>query len=982
MKNFQTINNIFGWIVFAIALTTYWLSMEPTASFWDCGEFIAASYKLQVPHPPGAPLFLMIGRMFSMLSFGDTQQVGYWINFSSVMAGAATSMFLFWSIVLFGKKMLKEKSVLADQVWMLMGAGLVGSLAYTFCDSAWFSNVEAEVYAMSSFFTAFVVWAMLKWDAIEDEAQANRWLIFIFYMIGLSIGVHLLNLVTLPALAIIFYFKKYKPFFWGVVGTLMSSLIIIFIINEMIIPGLPTWAGKWEIFFVNVMGFPFGTGAAMFVLLIFGGLIYAIILSQRKNKPILNTAILAFTFILVGYSCYALVLIRANFNPPLNENNPSDIMTFVRYLKREQYGTRPLLYGTYYNAQFEGVEQGEPVYAKGKDKYEIVDNKLTAKYSERDQTILPRIWSTDEKHQKMYRNILDLKENERPTFSDNIRFFFSHQVGWMYVRYFFFNFAGRESDSQDADWLRPAAWFENIPPILAENEGRNNFFMIPFFLGLIGMYFQAIRDSRNFFTVALLFILTGVALAVYLNSPPAEPRERDYIYTGSYYAFSFWIGFSVIAIATTAKRFLSNVKIASVAATAICFTAPVLMAKDGWNDHNRSKRFFSVDTAVNDLQSCAPDSILFTGGDNDTFLQWYVQDVEGVRTDVRVIVTSYFNTSWYINQTMRQVYSSKSFPYTLTAHNYREGGPNNPFLYYYDAHIKSMDLHQYLDLLKKEHPGLRMYPSANVIPTRDVVLKVDVEKVKKLGIVPKSLEQFIVPEMHLKLQGNVLEVKDLALLDILATSNWERPVYVTNTALMQFNVDLNPYVVREGNTFRILPVENPTPNDEFVNTEVAFNNMINKFQFRNVDDPDIYYTEDYRGAVQNHRNNFNALARTLIYEEKKERAKQVLYHALEKMPDESVRYDIASLETIRLFFEADEKDQAIEIADTLRDRAEDLLDYYLRTRVTGNKLNLQLAILGEIGRIYYAYGETDKAKMIEDSYMKFIGGMQVKKGDM
>lgn len=982
MKNFQTINTIFGWIVFAIALTAYWLSMEPTASFWDCGEFIAASYKLQVPHPPGAPLFLMIGRMFSLLSFGDPQQVGYWINFSSVLAGAATSMFLFWSIVLFGKKLLTANATHDDWKWTLIGAGVVGSLAYTFCDSAWFSNVEAEVYAMSSFFTAFVVWAMLKWDAMEDEAQANRWLIFIFYMIGLSIGVHLLNLVTLPALAIIFYYKKYKPTFLGIILTLVASLMIIFIINELIIPGLPTWAGKWEIFFVNVVGLPFGAGALLFGLLILGGLIYGIVISQRRNKPVLNTAILALTFILIGYSCYALVLIRANFNPPINENDPSDIMSFVRYLKREQYGTRPLLYGTYFTAKMEGLEQGEPVYAKGKDKYEVVDNKLSVKYSEKDQTILPRIWSTDDKHQQMYRNILGLKENERPTFSDNLTFFFSHQVGWMYVRYFFFNFAGRESDSQDADWLRPTDWFEDVPPMLAENEGRNNFFMIPFFLGLIGMYFQAVRDTRNFLTVSLLFVLTGVALVVYLNSPPVEPRERDYIYTGSYYAFAFWIGFSVIAIATMLKRFFSNVRATSIAATLVCITAPVLMAKEGWNDHNRSKRYFSVDTAVNDLQSCAPDSILFTGGDNDTFLQWYVQDVEGVRTDVRVIVNSYFNTAWYINQTMRKVNRSEPFPYTLTSHNYREGGPNNPFIYFYDAKIKSMDLHQYLDLLKKEHPGLRMYPSANVVPTRDIVLKVDVEKVKRLGIVPNTLEQFIVPEMHFRLKENGLWISDLALLDILATGDWERPVYLTQTALMQFNVDLTPYVVRDGNTFRILPVENPDPGDEFVNTETAFNNIMNKFQFRNVDDPDIYYTEDYRGAVQNHRNNFNAVARALINEGDTEKAKQILYHGLEKMPDESVRYDLASLETIRLFFETDEKDQAIEIASTIRKRTEDMLNYYAQKRVTGSKLNLQLAILGEIGRIYYAHGEIDRAKNVEDAYMKYVGEVQMMRGDM
>lgn len=973
-------NNVGGWFVFTLALAVYWLSMEPTSSFWDCGEFIAASYKLQVPHPPGAPLFLLIGRLFSFLSFGDPHQVSYWINFSSVLAGAFTSMFLFWSIVLFAKKMIKTCDLSSSLI--VFGSGFVGALAYTFCDSAWFSNVEAEVYALSSFFTALVVWAVLKWDAIEDEAAANRWLIFTFYLIGLSIGVHLLNLVTLPALAMIYYFKKYSPSLTGILITLFFSLATVFVINELVIPGLPTWAAKWEIFFVNSVGLPFGSGAAVFLLLIFLGLGYGIFISQRSKKPLLNTTILAATFVLIGYSSYTMVLIRSNFNPPINENDPSDVMSFVRYLKREQYGSRPLWYGPYFTAQMQGLEEGDPVYKKGEDRYEVIDNKLSVKYADRDQTILPRIWSSEPSHQKVYRSMLGLKEGERPTFVDNIRFMLEHQVGWMYARYFLFNFAGRTSDEKDADWMRPIDWFEKIPPLLAENEGRNNFFMIPFVLGLIGMYTQAVRDSKSFLIICLLFLFTGLALVFYLNSPPVEPRERDYIYTGSYYAFSFWIGFAVIGISALLKRIRFTSRAAAMTALLICSSAPILMAKEGWNDHNRSRRYFSVDTAINDLQSCAPDSILFTGGDNDTFLQWYVQDVEGVRPDVRVIVTSYFNTSWYINQTMRPVNASEKFPYSLTAHHYREGGPNNPYLPFYDAKIKSMDLHQYLALIRKEHPGLKVYPTANVVPTRDIVLQIDVEHVRKLGIVPAKLEQLIVSEMHFKLKSNGLEVKDLALLDILATANWERPVYVTPTALQQFEIDLNPYVVREGNTYRILPVLNPNPQDELVNTKVAYENMMNKFQFRGLDDPTIYYTEDYRQAVQNHRNNFNSLARGLVIEGEIEKAKEVLQRNFDVMPDESVRYDVTGLETVRLLFAVAENQKAIEVADTLKDRAVELLDYYASKKARRSDWNLQLAILGEIGRIYYEHDQTAKAKNIEDVYMRYIGQVNLRREDM
>lgn len=972
--NFQKINNIAGWSVFGIALITYWVTMEPTASFWDCGEFIAIAYKLEVSHPPGAPLFMLMGRMFSFLAFGDVTKVAFWINFSSVLAGAFTSLFLFWSITLFGRKLFRVNSLAdltPDRTWTLVGAGLVGSLAYTFCDSAWFSAVEAEVYSMSSFFTAFVVWAMLKWEVIEDESKANRWLILIFYMMGLSIGVHLLNLVTIPALALIYYFKKYKPTTWGVVGAMGMSLLIIFFINDLIIPGLPSVAGWFELRFVNNFGLPFGSGAIFVGAIVIGLLIYGINVSQKKNRPILNTFLLSTAFILIGYSSYAMIVIRSSYNPPINQNDPSDVMSFVRYLKREQYGSRPLLYGQYFNAELVGYEDGDAVYVKGKEKYELSDKKLSYKYNPKDMTPLPRIYSTDPAHQQIYRDILDLRENERPNFVDNIWFLLKHQIGHMYVRYFFFNFAGRESDNQGADWMRPALWFDDLPPILKENEGRNNFFMIPFVLGLIGMFYQSVNNTRNFVVVALLFILTGVALVVYLNSPPTEPRERDYIYTGSYYAYCFWIGFAVIALAETFTRFTKNLKTAAIIATLVCFTAPVLMAKDGWNDHDRSKRYFSVDAAVNYLQSCARNAILFTGGDNDTFPLWYAQEVEGVRTDVRVIVLSYYNTDWYINQTMRQTYESEPFPYTLTAENYRQGGPND-YLPYYDAKIKSMDLKQYLELLKQDHKGLRLYQTANAFPTREVTLPVDVEKVKAMGIVPKNLEKYIVPEMKLRLRNGTsgLEKKDLAMLDVLATANWERPIYVNNTSMAQFNIDISRYVVQEGNAYRVLPVYNPDPNLDLVNTAVAYENMTKKFQFRGLDDQTIYYTQDYRSFVQNHRSGFNTLAQAFIAEGDSAKARETLLFSLGRMPDEGVRYDFTNAQMVELLLEVGEKERALQIANLMGDRFDQQATYYFNKREFGREFQLPLFLLGEMQRVLYAYGETETAKKLETMYEK------------
>lgn len=955
--------------MFLIALAVYWLTMEETGSYWDCGEFIAVSYKLEVPHPPGAPLFLLIGRLFSFLSFGDVTMVAYWINFTSVLSSAFTIMFLFWSIVLFGRKLLKIKNEqeLSSHTWLLMGAGAVGALAYTFSDSFWFSAVEAEVYAMSSFFTAFVVWAMLKWDVIEDESQANRWLILIFYTIGLSIGVHLLNLVTLPALGLIFYFKKYKPTTWGIIATLLISGFLILFINDLIIPGLPSIAGWFELFFVNSIGLPFGSGAAFFTLLIIGGLVWGIRRTQQKAKPILNTLLLSSAFILIGYASYAIIVIRSNYDTPINENDPSDVMSFVSYLKREQYGSRPLLYGQYFTARLTEIKKGAPEYRKGKDKYEISDYKRDLVYEPGQQTILPRIYSTDPAQVRQYRSILGLRDNQKPTFSDNLKFMFTHQIGWMYARYFMWNFAGRESDEQGAGWVGPTQWGEKIPDSLA-NKGYNNFFMIPFILGLIGMFYQTVHDNKNTAVVGLLFILTGVALVVYLNGPAAEPRERDYIYAASYYAYCFWIGFAVIAIGKGLFGKL-NAKAAALAATLIGLTAPAIMAQQGWDDHNRSNRYFSVDSAVNYLESCAPEAILFTGGDNDTFPLWYAQEVEGVRTDMRVIVLSYYNTDWYIEQSMQKHYESQPLPYTLSAANYIQGGPND-YLPYEDLKIDNMDLKQYIGLLAKDYKGLRLYPDANVIPTKNIILDVDVNKVRASGIVPADMDSLIVPKMLLRLKGNALEKKDLALLDVLLTNNWERPIYVNYTSLDQFNVDLRPYVVMEGNAFRILPVFNKDVRNRLVNTEVAYTNIMKKFQFRSLQDPSVYLNEDYRNFVQNHRGTITEIVDALLAKGEKEKAREVLLYSLEQMPNATVPYDVSNARNVESLFEVGEKEKAIEVATILGNRMIDLADYNISKRNFGNDTYNAIIVLSELQRVLYKYGEAELAKKYEDAYEK------------
>ncbi len=979
---FQTINNIGGWLAFAIALLTYWLTFEETASYWDCGEFIAVAYKLEVSHPPGAPLFMLLGRMFSFLAFGDVTLVSYWINFLSVLASAFTILFLFWSITLFGRKLIgvkKDSEMTEGQIWTVMGAALVGTMAYTFSDSFWFSAVEAEVYAMSAFFTAFVVWGILKWEVIEDEGAANRWLIFIAYVMGLSIGIHMLNLVTIPALGLIYYFKKYDPSRWGIIAALAVSGGIVIFINDVIVPGLPSLAGNFELFFVNNLGLPFGSGVIVFCLLLVGGLVYGIRHSHQKNKPLLNTFLLSTAFILIGYCSYATIVIRSNFDTPINENAPKDVMSFVRYLKREQYGSRPLLYGPYFTAKVIDLEEKSAVYTKGKDKYEITDRKLDYVYEPGQETILPRAWNPEFKTQ--YRNIIGLKEGERPTFSQNIMYMFRQQIGHMYMRYFMWNFAGRTSDIQDADWLGPKDWFEELPQELAENKARNNYFMIPFVLGLIGMFYQFLKDTKNFAVVALLFVMTGVAIVVYLNSPPVEPRERDYIYSGSTYAFTFWIGFSVIGMVAFFNQYIKSMKASAIAATVIALSAPFLMASQGWDDHNRSNRFFSVDSGKNYLSSCDPNGIIYTGGDNDTFMLWYAQEVEGHRPDVRVVVFSYYNTDWYIEQSMLKQNQSEPFKYTLTKEHYRQGGPND-VLYFTDLKIPSMDLRQYLDLLKKNYPQLR-YDRTNIVPSKVFTLNIDRKDVLAKGIIPKGMDSLVVDQMRFRLKGTALEKKDLAFLDVLVTNNWERPIYLNNTSLAQLNLEIRDYVVQEGNAYRVLPVRNNRKDREnLVDIESSYKKMVNDFGYRGLDNPNLYYNEDYRGFIQNHRGSLNSLAEAILDQGDTVRGKEVLYFSLAKMPDTGVRYDITTVSTVELLFRAGDKAKATEIATLLGTRAEEMVNYETK-KYSGISMEVRrnLYILGELQRILYEHQQLELGKRFEDSYQKILEGLQVRDSD-
>lgn len=977
MTDFKKINNLTGWAVFVVSLIAYVLTVERTASFWDCGEFIAIAYKLEVSHPPGAPLFMLIGRLFSFLSLGDVTRVAYWVNMASVLASAFTIIFLYWSIVLLGRKLLKAKpgEETQQQGLLLAGAGVIGALAFAFTDSFWFSAVEGEVYAMSSFFTAVVFWAILKWELVEDESTANKWLLFIAYMIGLSTGVHLQVLVTLPALGLIYYFKKYKnPTWQGGAIALAFSLFLVLFINSFIIPGLPSIAGKFEITFVNAFGLPFGSGALFLTLLVIAAIVFGLRYTVKKEMVNLNTLILSMAFVLIGYTCYAVILIRSRADPPIDQNNPEDVMTFVSYLKREQYGSRPLVYGQYFNAPIEEYVKGGPVYYKAEDSYKVADYKLDYKYDSDYTTFLPRMWSSSPGHANKYMQVTGVRPGETPSFGDNLRFMFQHQIGHMYLRYFMFNFAGRESDIQDADWLSPVASNEGVPKTIQENKGRNQYYMIPLILGLIGFFFQFNRDPKGFSATLMLFILTGVALVIYLNSPPVEPRERDYIYAGSYYAFAIWIGLSMIAIGTALAKRGKALIIGTLALGAI---APIILVAENWDDHDRSNRYFSVDSARNFLASCAPNAILFTGGDNDTFPLWYIQEVEGFRTDVRVVVLSYYATDWYISQTATKMNDSEAFPYSLTIDNYRQG--TNDVLYVNELPEfagQSIDLKDYIDVVRRDVPRFKRQVGSGdevmIIPSESLNLQIDTAAVLAKGIIPDNLKPYLTDRMFFnfkrnqqgEVQSRVVDKGQMMLFDLIVQNNWERPIYFNYTSVNALNWEADPYLVQEGMAYRLLPIQKPQNMREMVNTETMYDNVMNKMQFRGLDDPSANLNEDYRGFVQNHRSAISTLVDGLLLEGDTTRAKEVLDFGMAKMPVEAVPYDVSTIGFVEGYFNVGDEETATRMAMEMAEQFNSELTYLQ------NKMRYDFSFTAKSRGLRYLqlvleqFGKTEEAQKV------------------
>ncbi len=955
MNNFKRINDLTGWVVFAISLFVFSATVERTASFWDCGEFIACAYKLQVPHPPGAPIFLLLGRLFSLFAGSDKTQVAYWINMMSVVASALTILFMHWTIVLIGRKIYKKQfsELSMGEAITLLGAGVVGSLAYAFTDTFWFSAVEAEVYAMSSLFTALVVWAALKWEVVENEAEANRWLILIAYIVGLSIGIHLLNLVTVPALALLYYFKKYpNPTYKGGFIALFAGLVILGIINSGVIPGIPSMAFQFELLFVNTFGLGYGTGVIVFLILFLGAIVYGILYSIKKEKVTLNVSLLALVFILIGYMSYNVAMIRSTYNPPINENDPSNILNYLKYLKREQYGERSLLYGPTYVAQVESVEKGAPVYKMKDGKYEVYDHKQKVIYSKDGQMLLPRVYSSQPNHVQLYEEYLGLAPGEKPTFGDNLRFMFTRQMGHMYMRYLLWNFVGRESDVQDAGVI-DYSYKGQLPDALAHNKARNNYYYLPLILGLLGFFLLYRKNEKDFLITVLMFLLTGLALVVYLNSPPVEPRERDYIYVGSFYFFGLWIGLGVMQLAEWFNLALKNLSTAGIAATVVSAVVPVILIQQNWDDHDRNHRYHQVDFAKNLLNSCAPNAILFTGGDNDTFPLWYVQEVEGFRTDVRVCNLSLLGTDWYIEQMKRKTYESQPLPISIPKDNLLEG-VNDQLLFYENPNVKAgINLQEYMKLVKDNNDAIKVPlqdgTMINSVPSETMVLPINVDEVKKSGIVAKEFEAFLTDQISWNVGKNGLMKPELIQLDIIAqnaATGWKRPIYFATTLSGSSYLNMKEFMQMEGYAYRLMPFKVPEAKEGFVNSDLMYKNMTTKMAWRDLDNPNTYYHSDFylEVPIVTARLSFIRLADQLIREGNKAKAKAALDYSMKVMPDKTIPYDQLSANYVSLYLAAGDKKTALQIAETMMTRNDKALDFYLENKRGGNTRAIQTAL--------------------------------------
>ncbi|WP_347048229.1 glycosyltransferase family 117 protein [Bacteroides fragilis] len=1061
MKQYKTVNNLVGWITFLIAATVYCMTIEPTASFWDCPEFITTAYKLEVGHPPGAPFFMLTANLFTQF-VSDPALVAKMVNYMSALMSGACILFLFWSITHLVRKLVitDETNITRGQLITVMGSGLVGALAYTFSDTFWFSAVEGEVYAYSSMFTAIVFWLILKWEDVADQPHSDRWIILIAYLTGLSIGVHLLNLLCLPAIVLVYYYKKVPDAnAKGSLLALAGSMVLVAAVLYGIVPGVVKVGGWFELLFVNSLGMPFNTGVIVYVALLAAAIIWGIyesyneksrtrmnlsflltiamlgipfyghgasaviigilvlgvlaayLFASKLNEKIrmsartMNTALLCTMMIMVGYSSYALIVIRSVANTPMDQNSPEDIFTLGEYLGREQYGTRPLFYGPAYSSKVAlDVEDGycvprqkstdtkyvrkEKTSPDEKDSYVELPGRVEYEYAQ--NMLFPRMYSSA--HTAYYKSWQDITGYDvpydqcgemlmvnMPTQWDNIKFFFSYQLNFMYWRYFMWNFAGRQNDIQSSGEIEHGNWITGIPFIdnllygdqnmlpqeLKDNKGHNVFYCLPLILGIIGLFWQAWRGQKGiqqFWVVFFLFFMTGIAIVLYLNQTPGQPRERDYAYAGSFYAFAIWIGMGVAGIVHLLRNYMKEVPAAALT-SAVCLLVPIQMASQTWDDHDRSGRYVARDFGQNYLMSLqeSGNPIIYTNGDNDTFPLWYNQETEGFRTDARTCNLSYLQTDWYIDQMKRPAYDSPALPITWDRTEYMEGQneyvPIRPdFKKQIDKAYKAAEE----EVLNGKNPealnniraqfGDNPYELKNilkywvrtkdgqaVIPTDSIVVKIDKEAVRRSGMmIPEALGDSIPDYMHISLKdekGNpkrALYKSELMMLEMLANANWERPIYMAITVGTDNQLNMREHFIQEGLTYRFTPFDTEALGAT-IDSEKMYDNLMNKFKFGGIDKPGIYIDENTMRMCYTHRRIFAQLITQLMKEGKKDKALAALEYAEKMIPAFNVPYDVqnGALEMAEAYYQLGNNTKADQIIDELANKSVEYLTWYL-----------------------------------------------------
>lgn len=1012
MKRFNKVNTILGWLIFLVGLYTYAMTLEKSGSFWDCGEFSSCAYRLQVAHPPGAPLFVLLGRIFSMFATNVDSSQGVWnvttaINMLSGVASALNVMFVFWIITHLARKVVKPETdgeYTTGNLLAIMGAGAVGALAMCWSDTFWFSAVEAEVYASSSFFTFLVFWAILKWENVADEKGSDRWIILIGYFTGLAIGVHLLNLLVIPCLVLVYYYRKFAFTRAGFIKAMAIALAILGFVNFILIPWLPMLAAKADGTFVNTFGLPFGSGVIVFALalitlltsgilysinakdnykymvwgsaglLLFLGIIFgssgkmmailivvfglvglAFYYLNKIDRPLLNTMLLTFSFLIIGYGSYVQTLVRAHANPPINMNAPSDVWSFLGYINRDQYGETPLFYGPYYYAEPIDQNYGEMQYRIDRDEkvYKEVGPKFSYKYADKDCTILPRMHSSRSDHVQAYKEWEGLG-NRKPSFANNLDFMISYQIGFMWWRYFAWNFIGRQSEEQgngevsNGNWITGISgideWRKDIKPgaptSLTNNKGRNIYYALPFILGLLGLFWQYKNSKKDTLVVGMLFFFTGIAIVLFLNFPPLQPRERDYAYVGSMQTFCIWIGFGVLFLYDLLKK-LSNPALIAGGVTALSMIlVPVNMVKQNWDDHDRSNRTISVDYARCYLESCDKNAILFTNGDNDTYPLWYAQNIEGVRPDIRIINLSLLNTDWYVDVLNRKVYDSEPIKLTLKPNQYVQGVRDQVFFYANKKLPDNVDLTTWMNFIANDKNTV---PSQNgtdegysYYPTKKLSIKIDKELCRTNHVVQPEDDSLMVDSIVWELpspgKDKYILKNDLITLDIIANNINTRPIYWAITTGAEPYLGLQPYFQLDGFTYKLVPIRNTDEGENRqsgrINVKRLDTSVMEKFRFGGLNHPGVYVDQTSMRQTYNFRNVFARLASEWVKAGDKKRAVEVLDRCMAELPIESVPMNYYFLQIVEGYYTAGDVTKAKYWNDKLMQQCVEELRYY------------------------------------------------------